>query len=234
MRVTFGGFTFDGDRRMLLRGNDVVHLGPKAFDLLYVLLERRPNVVPKAVLMERLWPKTFVAENNLATLINDVRTAVSDHARQPKIIRTAHGVGYAFAADAVDVASEIRQSRDERPLSDWLLVWGDTSQRLFEGENIIGRPAYGVIGLDALTISREHARIVTAGDQATVEDLGSKNGSWMVSARTRVTSVHPVHHGDEMRFGTVLVKLVRSGTDASTRTAQIDASDRRRDTSTDS
>jgi DNA-binding winged helix-turn-helix (wHTH) protein len=220
MRVTFGEFTFDADRRLLFRGAEPVHLGPKAFDLLLMLLERRPNVVAKSVLMERLWPKTFVAENNLATLVNDVRTAVGDEARESRVIRTAHGVGYAFVADAIEAARVLRPAQDERPLSDWLLVWGQTTLPLVEGENIVGRPAHGVIGIDALTVSRQHARIVTAGDEATVEDLGSKNGSWI--GTTRITNARPVRHGDEMRFGTVLVKIVRNARDASTRTAQLE------------
>ena len=220
MALTFGEFTFDPDQRLLIRGSAAVHLGPKAFDLLQALIERRPKVVPKAALIERLWPKTFVAENNLATLITELRTALDDDAREPRVIRTAHGVGYAFVAAAVETGTPPHSGHDDRPLSDWLLVWGHTSLPLLEGENIVGRPAHGVIGLDALTVSRQHALIRTEGERATVEDLGSKNGTWIGSVR--ISSPQPVRHGDEMRFGTVLVKLVRSASDASTRTAQFD------------
>lgn len=177
MRVTFGLFTVDTDRRLLLKGRESVHLGPKAFDLLQFLIERRPKVVPKGLLMEHLWPKTFVADNSLATLINDLRVAVDDDARDPRVIRTSHGVGYAFVA-TVEVSAEESNGPDAiRSLSDWLLIWDQATLRLVAGENIIGRPAPGIISLDAPTVSRQHARIVVHRDQVTVEDLGSKNGT---------------------------------------------------------
>jgi DNA-binding winged helix-turn-helix (wHTH) protein len=215
MRVTFGRFTFDHERRLLMRGAEPVHLGPKAFDLLQILLTARPNVVSKAVLMKALWPTTFVEENNLATLITDLRTALGDHARSAKLIRTAHGVGYAFIMNAVDVGGEHARTTDAQ-LSDWKLLWGQTELPLIVGENLIGRPADGVIGLNSPTVSRQHARIVISGDEATLEDLGSKNGSWVGSIK--VTGTHPLKHGDEIRFGLVAVVLLRSVNDVSTRT----------------
>ena len=56
MRVAFGRFTFDSDTRELLAGGSRVHLSPKAFDLLRLLLERRPAVLSKSELHERIWP----------------------------------------------------------------------------------------------------------------------------------------------------------------------------------
>ncbi len=54
--VQFAGFVFDEDRRQLLRGGEALHLEPKAFDLLAVLLSRRPNAVSKAEIHEAIWP----------------------------------------------------------------------------------------------------------------------------------------------------------------------------------
>jgi DNA-binding winged helix-turn-helix (wHTH) protein len=232
MRVTFGAFTFDSDRRLLARGTESVHLGPKAFDLLRILLEHRPNVVPKGTLIDRLWPDTFVADNSLATLINDLRTAVGDDARDPQVIRTAHGVGYAFVANAAEPDGHRVDRGDDRPLSDWLLIFERTSLPLFAGENIIGRPAPGVIGLDGPTVSRQHARIVITGDRATVEDLGSKNGTWLGS--TRIIGPQVLNHGDEIRFGLVLTHVVRRGNDVSTKTAVGDEPEATQDISIDS
>ena len=64
MRVRFGAFTLDLDTRQLLTGDQVVHLAPKAFDLLTALVLDRPKVLSKKVLLERLWPDTFVYEDN--------------------------------------------------------------------------------------------------------------------------------------------------------------------------
>ena len=218
--VVFGRFTVDADRRLLLRGASRSTSAAKPSTFFSFWSNAGPKVVPKTLLMERVWPKTFVADNSLATLINDLRAALEDDARDPQVIRTAHGVGYAFVANAMEQEEERPLSGNDRPLSDWLLVWGQTSLPLFDGENIIGRPAQGVIGITAPTVSRQHARISVSGERATLEDLGSKNGSWIGS--TRVTGPHPVKHGDQIRFGLVLVTLVRLVSITSTKTGQID------------
>ena len=58
MKVAFGPFTFDAGTRQLLRDGRELHLSPKAFDLLLLLLERRPAVVSKAEVLARIWPDT--------------------------------------------------------------------------------------------------------------------------------------------------------------------------------
>ncbi len=100
MRVHFNGLTFDSDAREMWRGGDRVHLSPKAFRLLEALIDARPAALSKEQLFEIVWPGTFVAESNLASLIKEIRTALQDDARQPKVIRTVFRHGYAFAAEA--------------------------------------------------------------------------------------------------------------------------------------
>ena len=65
MRSRFGPFVLDPETRQLLRGDAVLHLSPKAFDLLGVLVEHRPKVLDKNDLQARLWPDTYVVEGNL-------------------------------------------------------------------------------------------------------------------------------------------------------------------------
>ena len=81
MRVRFAGFTLDEGRRQLLEGEADIHLSPKAYELLKVLLEQRPNALSKVELHERLWPSTFVSEVNLAALIAELRAALGEHGR---------------------------------------------------------------------------------------------------------------------------------------------------------
>ena len=68
---------------------------------------------------------------------------------------------------------------------------------LYEGENVLGRGLDDTIEVDLPTISRRHARI-TIGATSTLEDLGSKNGTYL--QRQRVTSA-PLSDGDEIRVG---------------------------------
>ena len=96
--VRFGRCTFDARRRQVFRDDgDVIHLTPKAFDLLGVLLESSPNVVRKAELHERLWEGTFVSDATLAGLVKELRRALGGPASDVPLIRTSYGVGYAFS-----------------------------------------------------------------------------------------------------------------------------------------
>lgn len=98
MIVRFGTCTFDAHRRQVLRDNgDVIHLTPKAFDLLGLLLESAPSVVRKTEFHERLWPGTFVSDATLAGLVKELRRALEDPPGDVPLIRTSYGVGYAFS-----------------------------------------------------------------------------------------------------------------------------------------
>jgi Tol biopolymer transport system component/DNA-binding winged helix-turn-helix (wHTH) protein len=108
MSFWFGDFEVDQERRQLLRAGEPVPLEPKAYELLSLLLERRPRALSRAQIRDVIWPQTFVSESTLAVLVNGIRQALSDDARHPRFIRTVHGFGYAFCGEA-------HQTGDERP-----------------------------------------------------------------------------------------------------------------------
>jgi len=167
----FGAFTFHADRRQLLRNGLEVHLTPKAFDLLALLIERHPAVVSKPDIHTRLWPDTFVSDATLVGLVKELRRALSDD-HQGAIIRTAHRVGYAFAG-AAHVAPPARSAPA-------VTCWLETAGRrlpLCDGINVIGRDPDSTIWLDVAGVSRLHARVVVDGGTASIADLGSKNGT---------------------------------------------------------
>ena len=212
MRLHFGGRTFDADRRQLLRDGVEVHLSPKAFELLKVLVDNRPRALSKNELHAHLWPATFVSEANLASLVAEVREALGDPARQARFIRTAHRFGYAFCGDEMPAA-------DGAPPPGvasfcWLLKDGRRVP-LRPGENILGREEDGIC-LDSPTVSRRHARILISGDEAMLEDLGSKNGTFVggepVSAPVRLND------GDEVRTGSVVLRFRMTGPKGATAT----------------
>ena len=136
VKIRFDDFALDSDRRQLLAADREVHLSVKAFDLLCVLLEHRPNVVPKSELQARLWPDTHVVEANLAVLIGEIRRALSDPAADPRLIRTVHRIGYAFAGDVVETDDDRRVPAEGARF--WLTVDGRTVV-VAEGETVIGR-----------------------------------------------------------------------------------------------
>ena len=196
MRYRFGAFELDCDTRVLQGSGEEIHLSPKAFDLLAILLTNRPRALAKAELLERLWPSTFVEETNLAGLVAEIRRALGDSATEPVYLRTVYRFGYRFVGEVSERGDAARTS----PLSARALVVFDNRQTLLlEGTSIIGRAPDATIVCDAPGVSRHHARIVMLNGVATIQDLGSKNGTYI--KQERVTSAQ-LADGDEIRLGT--------------------------------
>jgi DNA-binding winged helix-turn-helix (wHTH) protein len=200
VKIRFGPFTHDLDTRQLTREGREIHLSPKAFELLTTLAVERPKVLSKAILQERLWPGTFVAEANLSNLVAEIREALGDRARAPRFIRTAHGYGYAFCGDATTL-SDATASGSERP-SCWL-EWNRRRFPLSVGEHVIGRDPDVEVRLDASTVSRRHARLVVTAEDTVLEDFGSKNGTFR--GGERVTAPVQLADGDAIHIGSLLV-----------------------------
>lgn len=198
MVYLFANCRFDLESRELARDGNVVHLSPKAFELLRYLLEVRPQVVTKEDLMNRLWPSTFVAEGNLPVLIGEVRSAIGDSARDSKLIKTHFSVGYAFVGAAHELRPRPRQGTDGPAVT---LRIGPRRVVLGLGSNEVGRATESDVWLNDASVSRHHARISVTPEAAMLEDLGSKNGT-TVGGR-RLEAKHRLTDGDEIVFGSV-------------------------------
>jgi DNA-binding winged helix-turn-helix (wHTH) protein len=200
MTLDFGAFRLRSDTRQLLRDGREVHLSPKAFDLLQLLVRERPRALSKTFLQERLWPETFVCEANLPSLVSEIRQAMDDDRRQGRFIRTVHGYGYAFCATTVDDSPA--QERGTCVATYWL-SWERVPIALRDGETLLGREPGVDVWLDVPSVSRHHARIVIRDGQASVQDLGSKNGTWVRGELAK----RPVSltDRDEIRMGSVVM-----------------------------
>jgi DNA-binding winged helix-turn-helix (wHTH) protein len=208
MTIRFGAFEFDPDAQQVRRDGERLRLEPKAFNLLGILLSRRPAVVPRKELHERLWPHTFVTGANLGAVVSQLREALGDEA-ESGLIRTVQGFGYAFGADATDDA-EPPPTTAPGPT----VVWQGVTFSLRQGENVLGRVEDGAVFVDEASVSRRHARIVVKGEQATLEDLGSRNGTWL--GTTRLTAPAALGDGDSFRLGSALLEFrnpARTGSD---------------------
>ena len=210
MVVRFRGLTFDAARRQVTDGGGKeLHLTPKAFDLLAVLIEEAPRVVTKSELHARLWPETFVSEATLVGLVKELRRTLSDRSAQSPIIRTAHRVGYAFCAP-------IEKQGPEPSASQHWVVVGNKMMALKDGENPIGRDPACSICLDAAGVSRCHAQIRVGSEGAQLDDLASKNGT--VCRGETLTAPVSLKDGDHIRIGPVLLVYRWSVTGMSTAT----------------
>jgi DNA-binding winged helix-turn-helix (wHTH) protein len=199
MTIRFGAFEFDPDAQQVRRDGEKLRLEPKAFNLLGILLSRRPAVVPRKELHERLWPHTFVTGANLGAIVSQLREALDDEA-EGGLIQTVQGFGYAFGAEAVD-DTEPPTTTGSGPT----VVWQGVTFSLGQGENVLGRVEDGAVFVDEASVSRRHARIVVTGERATLEDLGSRNGTWL--GTTRITAPTGLGDGDSFRLGSALLEF---------------------------
>ena len=157
-------------------------------------MARRPAVVAKADIHKQLWPDTFVSDATLVGLVKELRRALDDH--EGAFIRTAHRVGYAFAAFE-------HQAPDRASTRRCWLVAGTRRFALQDGVNVIGRDPDTDVTIDVAGVSRRHAQIIVSDGAATIEDLGSKNGTSVDG--TQLTGPHTLADGDQIRLGSVLV-----------------------------
>lgn len=200
MRLVFGDSEFDPGRRLLLRHGSATPLSPKAFQLLELLLDRRPEAVSKAELLGILWPDSFVSDASLHNLVTEIRAALGDDPRTSRFIRTVPRYGYAFHAEARPVPAsdgpvpEVTRSGPR-------LVSRRREWPLAEGANIVGRDRDCAVCIDSGTVSRRHARILVTNGEATIEDLGSKNGT-SVNGR-KVGEPVILEEGVQVRVGSV-------------------------------
>jgi DNA-binding winged helix-turn-helix (wHTH) protein len=196
MKVAFGRFIFDAETRELLEDGRRVHVSPKGFDLLRLLLERRPNVVSKTELHDRVWPGAFVGDANLSVVVAEIRQVIGDDSKDAQFIRTVHRIGYAFSGP-VSIQADAKVSRSSGRRC-WL-VWNDQTLVLTDGENIVGRDPRCGVWVDASGVSRRHARIVVSADDVSIEDLASSNGTF-VSGR-KLADPRTLADGDGIELG---------------------------------
>jgi hypothetical protein len=164
-------------------------------------------------LHEQLWPSTFVLDTNLAGVVAEVRRALNDNAERPAFLRTMHRFGYRFVGDVSTAEPEAAVE----PVMNYWLVWETRQVPLSKGDNIVGRGTDASVWIDAPGVSRHHARIVVREGEATLEDLGSKNGTYV--GPDRVTVPRRLADGDQVRLGSVVITFRIPQPPGSTETA---------------
>ena len=213
----FGPFRADARERLLLHGDEVVPLAPKLFDTLLLLVRRAGQLVTREELTRELWPDTYVDEGAPAKNLWLLRKALERASGSAGDIRTIPRVGYRLTCAVRRIA---RKSADvpvspPGPSLSGRLSWAGKKTRLQEGSFVLGRDPEADVYIDSSTVSRRHARIVV-GTKATIEDLGSKNGTFIRG--TRIESPTPLSDGDEIYIGSVRLLFRSVGGAASTET----------------
>jgi DNA-binding winged helix-turn-helix (wHTH) protein len=211
VRVDFADCVFDAGTHEVRRGGAPVALSPKAFELLALLIRHRPNALSKEQIHEHLWPKTFVSDASLSNLVAELRAGLGDDAHNPTVVRTVQRFGYAFIAD-VRAGAALPPAR-----SIFRLIWERREIELSPGESVFGRDSDAAVWIDDASVSRRHARILVDGEGATLEDLGSKNGT-LVNGE-RLSDRRRLADGDVLGIGRVSMILRVLQQTGSTQTA---------------
>jgi hypothetical protein len=183
---------------------------------LLLLIQNRTRAMSRAELQQHLWPSTYVLDTNLASLIAEIRRALIDDSEEPRYIRTVHRFGYWFIASVSE--SDDAAPPPPAPTRHWL-IWDLKQVSLSAGVNIIGRAADAGVWIDAPGVSRHHARITITESSATLEDLDSKNGTFVRGER--VTGPRELQDGDQIRLGSVVLTLRIPSPGGSTETVRI-------------
>ena len=214
-----GDWTVEPMLDRISRERETVQLRPRVMDVLLCLVESRETVVSKQQLIDRVWRTEFVSENALTHAITELRTKLGDDPKHPTYIETIPRRGYRIIAElTIDGLGPATASTP--PVRFELVAEDGRELPLKDGDNLIGRSPESGILLDTPKVSRRHARIVVAGDSASIEDLGSKNGTFVRGRR--LEGPVRLQHADEIQIGVNVARFRFRVIDDRTRTEHLD------------
>jgi DNA-binding winged helix-turn-helix (wHTH) protein len=110
LRVRFDRFELDEANATLLREGAPVTLPPTPFAVLCALARQPAALLTKEALLNSVWGHQFVSESVLKTAISDLRSALDDDARRPRLIETVSRKGYRFIAATTPIGRPQTQS----------------------------------------------------------------------------------------------------------------------------
>jgi DNA-binding winged helix-turn-helix (wHTH) protein len=199
----------------ILRGNEIVRVPPRVMQVLVCLADHPGDVVTKRQLIATVWEQEFVTEGALTRCVAILRRILGDDASEPRYVENIPRRGYRLVMDPRPLSDPPAATLRRRALC-WLCC-GERTFTLSDGENVIGRASDAAVHIDSKSVSRHHARITVDGVQATLEDLGSKNGTFIDGRRLDTPS--ELHDGEQIAVGKVLLEFRVQDPDGSTETA---------------
>jgi DNA-binding winged helix-turn-helix (wHTH) protein len=166
-------------------------------DVLLCLVDAQTGIATKQHIIDTVWKADYVSDQVVAQAITELRSAFEDNARHPSVIETIPRRGYRLMTPAREI--ELERPESSRGPPSFSLVTDDHEYALHQGSVVIGRATDATIQIDRTEVSRRHARITVEGTTATVEDLGSKNGTFLRGRR--LTEPARLVDADEIQIG---------------------------------
>lgn len=189
-----------------------VALPPQPFDILAILLERPGMLVTRQELRARLWPDAVFVDfdHGLNKAVSKLREVLGDDGAEPRFVETLPRRGYRFITPVASHSTEIGG-----PVVVARFLYEGRTATLSAGTHIVGRDKTSGVCLNSPSVSREHARVTVSFNAATIEDLGSKNGT-RVNGK-EITGVTNLEDGDQIQIGRITL-LFRINQGSSTET----------------
>jgi DNA-binding winged helix-turn-helix (wHTH) protein len=217
MAYRFGPFLYDSVSRGLLKDGVEIPLTHKSRELLLLFLHNPGKLLPREEIVEKVWPDVAVTDDAVRFQVAELRKALGD--KGDAFIQTIRREGYRWEAPVRSAADRpVRPAVTDGspgPAPRFRLVLETREVQLLEGENLIGRDPDGALWIDHASVSRRHARIVVREGKATLEDLESKNGTYLGGKRLEKKAA--LADGHEIRIGPETM-IFRAASPATTRT----------------
>lgn len=99
--VRIGEWLAEPSLNRLSRGDTVLHVRPKAMDVLALLARQPGEVVSRETIIDTVWAKTFIADSALASAVSELRKAFGDDPVRPIYLETIQKRGYRLVATVV-------------------------------------------------------------------------------------------------------------------------------------
>jgi DNA-binding winged helix-turn-helix (wHTH) protein len=223
-RLRFAEFELDVGAYVLRRPDGPLRLEKLPMEVLILLVQRAGTLVQRSEIQARLWGPDIYVEHDSAinTALRKIRRALGDDAEHPRFVETVVGKGYRFIAPLeLDGSPQARPSAEHgqssarwRVFPSYAVTRGKQQFILEAGETVFGRdPAVGAY-VDHPSVSRRHACISISSQGVVLEDLKSRNGTF-VNGR-RIDGPTRIDHGALIGLGPITLTFVVRAAPAST------------------
>lgn len=212
----FGEFEVDVAAYALRRAGQRIKLERIPMEVLVLLVQKAGILVDRTEIQAALWGATVFVERDAAinTAMRKIRRALGDDAEHPRFVETVVGKGYRFVAALETRDANVKDSRaagravssKRHHLPNYLVTRGKRQFVLDREENLLGRDPDATVHIDHPSVSRRHACISIRSARAVLEDLESRNGTFLDGRPIQRPT--EIHHGAIIGLGPITLTFV--------------------------